>query len=572
MIISNARYQELGALYNTHADADAYAEVFEDFGYDITRLRDNGLDDTLDRLDVFLSQLDPGDDVAVVFSGHGWSDGQVNYLVPVDAPLQGSDRKLKRETIALKNGVDGVLDEIEARNVGLTVAIIDACRDNPFKPPEGRRSAGISRGLAPMTPRNGSFIVYSAGEGQQALDRLPSDPEDQKLSVFTRSFVPYLKQGLHLEEAISRAQLDTAALAQRAGGHRQEPAYYDAALGLTCISGRCDARAPTGAGVADKHRSDEADALLITALGLPDDVQAIALRRIVDGFDGTGAAKAADARLTVLERSERRLVQDSSAYSSGYWATNLLTLKGHQGEVSRASFSPDGTRIVTSSRDGTARIWDAENGRVLAQLLGHKKSVRSAAFSGDGQRLVTASSDGTAHVWKVETGQLISRLTGHMNAISSVSFSADGTRIVTASADRTARVWDAKSGRLLLNLRGHQRAVWSASFSADGARIATASADGTARIWNAKTGLELSRMSGHEDTVRSVSFSPDGTKIVTTSSDKSARIWNIANGRESVRLLGHQGPVWTAAFSPDGIWVVTVSAGQVETLQILHRS
>lgn len=205
LVVSNAEYVALADLRNTHSDADAYAALFQDFGYEVSRLKDGGLDDMLDAMDTFLARLEPGDDVIVVFSGHGWSDGQVNYLVPTDAPLQGSDRKLKRDTVALKNGVNGILDEIEMRNTGLTVAIIDACRNNPFKPPEGRRSAGMTRGLAPLSPRTGSFIVYSAGEGQEALDRLPDDPPEQKLSVFTRSFLPYLEQRLHLEEAVSRA-------------------------------------------------------------------------------------------------------------------------------------------------------------------------------------------------------------------------------------------------------------------------------------------------------------------------------------------------------------------------------
>ncbi|MCJ7873664.1 ABC transporter substrate-binding protein [Phaeobacter sp. J2-8] len=300
LVVSNAEYLALADLRNTHSDADAYAALFREFGYQISRLKDSDLDGMLNSFDTFLAGLEPGDDVIVVFSGHGWSDGQVNYLVPTDAPSQGSDRKLKRETVALKNGVNGILDEIEMRNTGLTVAIIDACRNNPFKPPEGRRSACMTRGLAPLSPRTGSFIVYSAGEGQEALDRLPDDPPEQKLSVFTRSFLPYLEQRLHLEEAVSRAQVDTARLARGAGGHLQEPAYYDAALGFTCIAGQCGV---SGAN-SSADRAAEADKLLILGFGLPDDLQILALERIVAGFPDTPAAGIAKKRLVALTRPE----------------------------------------------------------------------------------------------------------------------------------------------------------------------------------------------------------------------------------------------------------------------------
>ena len=45
--------------------------------------------------------------------------------------------------------------------------------------------------------------------------------------------------------------------------------------------------------------------------------------------------------------------------------TPLLELKGHTSDVMSVAFSPDGTRIVTSGRDQTAKVWDARTGREL---------------------------------------------------------------------------------------------------------------------------------------------------------------------------------------------------------------
>ena len=239
-ILGNAGYEELSVLRNTHADAQAYEQAFGALGYDVSYHQDLDYGDTIDALDGFLNQIDPGDEVVFVYSGHGWSDGQTNYLIPVDAPKKGSDRVLARQSLALKNGYNGILDEIERMGAGLTVAVIDACRNNPFEPPEGRRSMAMTRGLAPVKAQTGTFVIFSAGEGQEALDRLPDDEADQKLSVFTRTFVPHLMSGIFLEQAISKAQVETAALARKAGGHMQHPAYYDQTLGDTCMSGSCN--------------------------------------------------------------------------------------------------------------------------------------------------------------------------------------------------------------------------------------------------------------------------------------------------------------------------------------------
>lgn len=165
-ILGNAGYEELSVLRNTHADAQAYQQAFEQLGYEVSYHEDLDYGGTIDALDGFLNQIDNGDEVVFVYSGHGWSDGQTNYLIPVDAPKKGSDRVLARQSLALKNGYNGILDEIERMGAGLTVAVIDACRNNPFEPPEGRRSMAMSRGLAPVKAQTGTFVIFSAGEGQ----------------------------------------------------------------------------------------------------------------------------------------------------------------------------------------------------------------------------------------------------------------------------------------------------------------------------------------------------------------------------------------------------------------------
>lgn len=238
-VLGNSAYDTLSNLRNTHADADAYAGALSGLGFTVVNHRDLDLEEMYDAFDAFLNHIAPGDQVTFVYAGHGWSDGATNYLIPTDAPLKGTDRKLKRASMALRNGSDGILDELERAGASLTVAVIDACRNNPFKPTEGTRSAAMSRGLGRVQAATGTFVIFSAGVGQTALDRLPDDGPDQKLSVFTRSFVPRLKSGIYLEDAISKAQGETARLALTYQGHLQHPAYYDQTMDKTCLGGEC---------------------------------------------------------------------------------------------------------------------------------------------------------------------------------------------------------------------------------------------------------------------------------------------------------------------------------------------
>ena len=81
--------------------------------------------------------------------------------------------------------------------------------------------------------------------------------------------------------------------------------------------------------------------------------------------------------------------------------------KATPAELHSAVFSPDGRRVLTASDDNTARLWEAESGKLLATFQGHTDGVYSAVFSPDGRRVLTASGDKTARLWETESGKLL---------------------------------------------------------------------------------------------------------------------------------------------------------------------
>jgi WD40 repeat protein len=74
-------------------------------------------------------------------------------------------------------------------------------------------------------------------------------------------------------------------------------------------------------------------------------------------------------------------------------------------EAGRASFNPDGSRIVTPLEDDsrTAAVWDTTSGEQVTTLTGHTDRVLSAAFSPDGATIVTTSGDYSIRLWDAST-------------------------------------------------------------------------------------------------------------------------------------------------------------------------
>ena len=258
-----------------------------------------------------------------------------------------------------------------------------------------------------------------------------------------------------------------------------------------------------------------------------------------------------------------RIVSTSYDETIKIWDANtgtcLQTLTGHTSVVPSASYSPDGTKIVSASYDMTIKIWDANTGSCLQTLYGHADYPLSASFSPDGTKIVSTSYDKTIKIWDANTGTCLQTLTGHALYVRSASYSPDGTKIVSASSDNSLKIWDANTGTCLQTLYGHAGWVNSATYSPDGTKIVSASNDNSIKIWDANTGTCLQTLTGHTDDVYSASYRPDGTKIVSASWDDSIKIWDANTGTYLKTLTGHTGNVNSASYSPDGTKIISGS-------------
>ncbi|MGH8930201.1 MAG: hypothetical protein ACRDZO_06080 [Egibacteraceae bacterium] len=250
-----------------------------------------------------------------------------------------------------------------------------------------------------------------------------------------------------------------------------------------------------------------------------------------------------------------------------------VVMLGHEDGIQDLDITPDGSAIVTASRDNTARVWDVGTGQPLAELTGHEDRVNTAAFSPDGSRVVTASEDATARVWDARTGRRLAVLDDHGDAVRTASFSPDGTAVVTASSDGIARLWNAHTGDQVASLgavdasRPQTDPVLDARFSPDGTHVVTADQAGRVRVWDTRTGQQRAQLDKHrESPVTKAVFSPDGQRVVTAGKDSHAYVWRWQTRDEPTDLFA---PTFRKAFdvdlSPDGLFVI-IAWGKAATV------
>jgi len=218
LVIGNDSYRHVTPLTNARADARSMQRALDAAGYAVSLHEDLGQNALKDALRVFKNQVQGGDQVVVYFSGHGVQVGATNYLLPVDVRDQEEDQ-VKDDSMPLWK----VLADLNERKPALTLAIIDACRNNPF---EGKGKALGGKGLAATSAATGQMVIYAAGADQKALDRLSKD-DPVRNGLFTRVLVREMETpGVPVDRVLKNVRKEVARLA-RSVGHEQVPAIYD---------------------------------------------------------------------------------------------------------------------------------------------------------------------------------------------------------------------------------------------------------------------------------------------------------------------------------------------------------
>lgn len=259
---------------------------------------------------------------------------------------------------------------------------------------------------------------------------------------------------------------------------------------------------------------------------------------------------------------------DDSALPAGQTDPRLrFTLRGHTNDVRFAAWSPDGSRLATSSQDRKIIIWDMRNGAQQMTLAGHTGSVSLLAFSADGTRLISGSDDNSARIWDITPPSELRAFTAgpatSTNYMLPMALSRDGRRIITGNPEITApvKIFDATTGAEVVELPNGDDRTAGVALSADGSRAATASggfdrlpkiAEPAVAVWDGTTGTLIRRFP-YEPGFISVALSPDGTRVAATAFDATVHLWDVATGEE--RILANSGATiedWPITFSPDG--------------------
>jgi len=283
----------------------------------------------------------------------------------------------------------------------------------------------------------------------------------------------------------------------------------------------------------------------------------------------------------------------------------------HDGSIRAVAFSPDGSQLATGGDDRRVVVWNLGEGRVRPQILGsHEQTVNGALFAPESlpNRLVTSSIDHTARLWDSRTGEQL-MVFGHDGPVTQARFThgssqGDANGLMTVAGDRTARLWRIVPTKpIAYPLQGHQNHVWHVGFrpphgtseqhgddrAGQTVQVVTTSYDGYARLWNlriADSGSDVQQFrylrerieadqvtefpagvsESGTDPVRYAAFANTAERLLTTTKQGRVGVWALDGEALCSLALGGQGSpaalLPLAGFSPDDQRLFSAQTGK----------
>merc|ERR1711935_282196 len=270
----------------------------------------------------------------------------------------------------------------------------------------------------------------------------------------------------------------------------------------------------------------------------------------------------------------------TEAENPGYRLDYRGYLKGHNGwvtcmKVGEEEVAKDTYRefLISGSRDRSLMIWDLaektdadddkELGKARKIMTGHSHFVSDIDLSQDSRFCLSSSWDGTIRLWNLKTAQTRKTLIGHTKDVLTVAFSPDNRQIASGSVDKSVKIWNIHGiCKFTVDQNPHDVKM---------PIIVSASWDRTIKVWDNKSMSLIHTFVGHKAQINTLDLAPNTMFVASGGRDGKVNIWNLVEGRH-LDEIDAESPVNVVLFASKVYWLVIGTENGIRVYDLPHRN
>lgn len=250
-------------------------------------------------------------------------------------------------------------------------------------------------------------------------------------------------------------------------------------------------------------------------------------------------------------RFKRRRFEDENPYSNGHLPTTTPNhdnhlekpikegnfensiYRGHTKAVTSTSWFEDDRIFLSSSLDGSIRLWSEPLKANICVFKGHLFPVLDVEVCPVGYYFLSGSMDRTARLWCTENLEPIRICPGHEGSVEYVKWHQGCSYFGAASSDGGFRLWDASVAKCVRHFKQTGRVITCFCFASDGVSLICGFDDGKLEVTDLRKCSELMTvMSAHEGSVWDVNCSRgNGNLVATGGQDSCVKLWSLPERR-----------------------------------------
>lgn len=214
--------------------------------------------------------------------------------------------------------------------------------------------------------------------------------------------------------------------------------------------------------------------------------------------------------------------------------SEIKNLKLHQKGVFYMKQHPTQPWLYACGGDGKLSVWNTETWDLLWEIKFSASKLRRIAFDQAGNLGAIACGDGSVKIIETNQQRVLYDLDAHSESSNSVVFLPNGN-LISGGKDALLKVWDRSNGfSLMKTIPAHNFAIYDLVLSPDNQVLVSVSRDKTIKLWDAnniETPIRLDRAKNraHLNSVNAALWLEKENMLATCSDDRTVMLWEISS-------------------------------------------